>query len=129
MLLLPNLHHRFFHLLLLLVYIITSLAITPTQFAQVFMLDDPIRGPGGCGRNAPNGVDMLPHTLTAVSDAFDMIAAVQSQIKLFSFLTPDAQKLRKLLFLFFGITFGDTNEINVEKAQNYTFVQGTTLAL
>ena len=128
--LLPTLHGRFFQLLLLfLIYITTSHAITGSQFVQTFNIDNPIRGPGGCGRISPNGVDMLPHTVNAVSDAFDMIAAVQSQIKLFRFYTPDAQKLRRLLFLFFGITYGDVNQINVEKVQNYTFVQGTTPTL
>ncbi|KAM0795943.1 hypothetical protein BDR22DRAFT_966520 [Usnea florida] len=53
-----------------------------------------------------------------------MAAAVQSQIKSFRFNTPAAKKLRDLLFLFFGITFGDQNQINAEKAPDYIYIQG-----
>ena len=126
----PKSHYRIVQLFVLFLTCITpSLAITEEQLGNVFTLHSPATSPGGCIRTLPNGVNMVLHTVTAFTDAFTMAAAVQSQIKSFKFDTPAAQKLRSLLFLFFGITFGNQNQINTEKARDYIYVQGAEPAL
>ena len=126
----PRSHYRIVQrFALFLICIPSSLAITEEQLGIVFTLHSPATSPGGCSRTLPNGVNMLSHTVTAFTDAFTMAAAVQSQIKSFDFDTPAAEKLRSLLFLFFGITFGDQNQIDTEKARDYIYVQGAEPAL
>ena len=118
-------HNRMLRLFVLFMICTTSsLAITEEQLGNIFTLHSPGTSPGGCSRTLPNGVNMLQHTVTAFTDAFNMAAAVQFQIKSFSFNTPAAKKLRDLLFLFFGITFGNQNQISAEKAPDYLYVQG-----
>ena len=126
----PKAHYRIVQLFVVFLICITPLlAITEEQLGNVFTLHSPATSPGGCSRTFPNGVNMLLHTVTAFTDAFTMAAAVQSEIKSFRFDTPAAKKLRSLLFLFFGITFGDQNQINTEKARDYVYVQGAEPAL
>ena len=126
----PGFHYRIVQLFVLfLICTTSSLAITEEQLANIFTLHSPATSPGGCSRTLPNGVNMLSHTVTAFTDAFTMAAAVQSEIKSFRFDTPAAGRLRSLLFLFFGITFGDQNQVNAEKARDYIYVQGAEPAL
>ena len=126
----PESHYRIVQLLVLFLICITpSLAITEEQLGNIFTLHNPTTSPGGCSRTLPSGVNMVSHAVTAFTDAFTMAEAVQSQIKPFRFDTPAAKKLRSLLFLFFGITFGDQNQINTEKARDYIYVQGAEPAL
>ena len=121
----PRSHYLIVQLFVLILLSITSsIAITEEQFGDIFTLHSPATSPGGCSRTLPNGVNMLSHTVTAFTDAFTMAGAVQSQIKSFRFDTTASKKLRNLFFLFFGITFGDQNQINAEKAQDYIYVQG-----
>ena len=126
----PKLLYRIVQLFVLfLICITSSLAITEEQLGNIFTLHNPTTSPGGCSRTLPNGVNMVLHTVTAFTDAFTMAAAVQSQIKSVRFDTPAAKELRVLLFLFFGITFGDQNQISTDKARDYIYVQGAESAL
>lgn len=96
--------YQFFRSSLLLLFLITtSLAITVQQFVNTFNLDDPVNGPGGCHRNAPNGVPMLSYALDATTDAFNMATTVNTTINNYKGST--GKRLRALLFLFFGISF------------------------
>ena len=118
-------HYRMAQLFVLfLICITSSLAITEEQLGNHFTLHSPGTSPGGCDRILTNDVNMLQHTVAAFTDAFNMAIAVRLQITTFRFNTPPAKKLRDLLFLFFGITFGDQNQINAEKAPDFIYVQG-----
>ena len=92
---------------------------------NTYSLHYPLNSLGGCGRPSPNGIDMLSFTVTAVTDAFNMVAAVQFEITSYGFDTPESKRLRALLFLFFGITFDDENQVTADTIQNYNYVSGT----
>ena len=118
-------HHRVLQpFFLFLICITTSLAVTQEELGNIFTLHSPTASPGGCSRTLPNGVNMLLHTVAAFTEPFTIAAAVQSQIRSLGLDTPEAKKLRNLLFLFSGITFVDENQISAEKAQDFNYVLG-----
>lgn len=112
--------------LLLLFFIPISLALTPDKLLDTFRVDTPVDGVGGCNRNAPNGQYMLSYVVEAAGDAFSTAALVQQQLGSYNFNSPSAKRLRGLLFLFFGITFVDTYQLNPNSVANYTYVKGAT---
>lgn len=115
--------------LLLLFFVTTSLALTPDKFLDTFRVDTPVNGPGGCSRDSPNGQYMLWPVIEATGDAFNTAALVQQQLGSYNVNSPSSKRLRGLLFLFFGITFGDTYQLSPDSVANYTYVKGARLSL
>ena len=113
-----------FRLALLLIIIKTSLAITEQQLKNTFNFHDPGNTEGGgCDRNSPNGKPMGPHVLASVSDAFKMATKVQQNLDSYNADTPYADRTRRLLFLFFGISFGDDHQLDEHKEPDFNFVK------
>ena len=117
-------HFYVFRLALLLILIKTSLAITGAQLQNTFNLHYPTNtAPGGCDQNAPNGKPMLPHVIASASDAFYMATKIQQTIDSYDADTPYADRMRRLLFSFFGISFGDDNQVDGHKQQQFNYVK------
>ena len=110
--------------LLLLYYATTLFALSLTDLEKTFNLRDPSTGPGGCDRNAPNGVYMQTYVLTAVTDAFSMAEKVYQQIDLYGLDNPSSKRLRALLYIFFGITFDEDFELTERKVKYFNYVKG-----
>lgn len=116
--------HQAFRLpLLLLLFVTTSHALTHREFFGTFRFHLPLIGVGGCNRYV-NGVSTLSWALTATSDAFNMAATVGQQIGSYNINSPSSRRLRGLLFVFFGVTFGDEYQLSPDSVQNYTYVEG-----
>ena len=117
---------------LLLACVTISLAVlTPQQFRNTFNFHSPDNGVGACRRNSPNNVYMAAHSGFAATDAFGMANTAQAQLQIpsYRYNSDSSRRVRNLLFLFFGITFGPGNRIDDNKAQNYTYITGVQLLL
>ena len=86
-----------------------SAQITWTQFSSSFNLY-PGTGPGGCDRDAPNGVGMRNYVLTSLNDAWTASNTVVDDLPTSAFSYK--KDLRGLLFLLFGITWTSAYEPN-----------------
>lgn len=108
-------------LAVLTLFSLISAQITWTQFSNSFKLY-PGTGPGGCDRNAPNGVGMKDYVLTSLNDAWTASNTVVDDLptSVFSF----KRDLRGLLFLLFGITWTSAYEPNPEDGSdtNYNYI-------
>ena len=122
---LPIRHYHVSRLVLLLILIKTSLALTGPQLKNTFNFHYPANTePGGCDQNAPNGKPMLPHVIASATDAFKMATKIQQTIDSYNADTPYADRMRRLLFLLFGISFGDDSQLDGHKEQQFNFVKG-----
>lgn len=74
--------------------------VTWTDFNNSFRIYSGT-GPGGCDRNAPNGVHMKNYVLTSLNDAWTASNAVTNNLP----KAPSKRNIRGLLFLLFGITW------------------------
>lgn len=104
---------------------ITSISaqITWTQFGTSFKLY-PGNGPGGCDRNAPNGVGMREYVLTSLNDAWTASNTVVEDLPTASFSFN--RNLRGLLFLLFGLTWTTFNDPNPNDGSDtrYNYILG-----
>lgn len=120
-------HHHVSHisLLLLLLNLITaSLAITQAQLRHTFNFHDPAdTAPGGCDRNALIGKPMAAHVLASTTDAFQMAAKIQQNIGSYMYESTFLDRMRRCLFLFFGIKFQDDHRLNPDSVDNFIYVQ------
>ena len=71
-------------------------------------------GPGGCSRNAPNGVSMGNQVLDSLGGANAIAQTMVQDLPTY----PTQTYVRGLLFLFFGITFLADHSINPDPVQN-----------
>ena len=68
------------------------------------------RGPGGCDRSAPNGVQMMQHTLDSLGGVYAISQTVAQDLPSY----PTQTYIRGLMFVFFGITFQANHQINAD---------------
>ena len=127
--------HAFLQLLLYFTLPQTSLSARipihplPQQvFYNTFNIYTPT-GKGGCYRNAPNGVQMMAHTIGSLGGALAVAQTVAQNLPNY----PTETYIRALLFLFFGITFQANHQLrpdvdNVNAFNNITSMarEGTT---
>lgn len=95
--------------------------VTWTQFSDSFNLY-PSTGPGGCDRNAPNGVAMKDYVLTSLDDAWAALNKVVGDLSNYQF----NRDIRALLFLLFGVTRTKTKKPNPNDLsdRNYNYILG-----
>ena len=119
------LRHQLFKLPILVLTLTTiSFAITRQQVADTFRLHSPPDGVGGCGKAAPNGVNMLAIVETTLTDAINMAATIKQDIGSYSIDSPSSDRMRQLLYLFFGIQFNRRYQLASGSVANYNYVKG-----
>lgn len=115
------------HLLLLLLPT-ASLALTQLKLQSMFQLHAP-RTPGACFGETANDVPLMPYVLAAVGDAMELATNVQFEMDLTTSLTSRGKRMRGLLYIFFGITFGAERQPSPASQANFTDVKGARLSL
>ncbi len=102
-----------------------SYAITEANISKSFRLNRGAEG-GSCNRVSPNGTPMQQSILDDLNDAFEMVDIAVDQIPRAT--SPDGEKIRWLLKLFFGISFNsDTLKPNASDGSPnaYNLIFGT----
>ena len=96
--------------------------VTWTQFRNSFRLY-PGTGPGGCDRNAPNGVAMKTYVLASLNDAWTASNTVTRVLP----TAPSKRNIRGLLYLLFGITWTPIHFPNPNdgSATKFNYILGT----
>ena len=84
--------------------------LTEQSFLSSFVTNDRTQK-GGCDRNAPNGVPMWNYTLGSLGGAWAIAQTVSRDLPNY----PTNTYIRGLLFLFFGITFEASHQLNPDQ--------------
>ena len=120
-------HLRQLPLLLLLIPTSVSLTLTRQDLQNMFQLH-PARTPGACSGYSLNGVPLMPYVLTAVGDAVGTAANVKSQMDQSTWPTPSGKRMRGLLYIFFGITFGADRLPSPASEASFNSIEGARLS-
>ena len=120
--------HQLRQLFLLLLLPTASIALKQSKLQSMFQLHAP-RTSGACFDYSPNGVPLMPYVLSAVGDAMEIATEVQFAMDQSAFPTPPGKRMRGLLYLFFGITFGAERQPSPASLADFTDVKGTRLSL
>ena len=106
----------------------SSLALTQDKLYSMFQLHPP-RTPSACFGYSANDVALIPYVLTAVGDAMEIATNVQFEMDLTASLKSRGKRMRGLLYIFFGVTFGAERQPSLASQANFTDVKGTRLSL
>ena len=71
----------------------------------------------------------MPYVLAAVGDAMEIAINVQFEMGLVGSLTSRGKRMRGLLYIFFGITFGAERQPSPASQANFAVVKGTRQSL
>lgn len=70
----------------------------------------------------------MPYVLTAVGNAIDIASNVKSQVDQSTWPTSSGKRMRGLLYIFFGITFGADRQPSRASEENFNSVIGARLS-
>lgn len=103
---------------------VLAVQFTWTEFKSSFNIYA-TKGPGGCNRNAPNGVPMGNYVLTSLGDAWTASNTVTNYLPTEGSISN--RNIRGLLFLLFGITWTSDNTTNPDDGSDtkYEYILST----